>query len=121
MNIPKYYISEPADYLMHTNDLAHQAFIEIENSILQNCTDASGKFTINASKKNCNGVVPVKEGIYRCLEAYYKWFREKPLAYFEDAQKGAPSMFIRNSVTVLIRLMSDLSLRQATYPLLTDQ
>ena len=90
MNIPASYVSIKADYLMQTNDLAHQAFIEIEDSILQNCTDDSGEFTINSSEKNCNGVVPVKEGIYRRLEAYYEWFREKPLAYFEDAQKGGP-------------------------------
>lgn len=90
MNIPASYVSTKADYLIQTNDLAHQAFIEIKDSILQNCTDDSGEFTINSSEKNCNGVVPVKEGIYRCLEAYYKWFREKPLAYFEDAQKGGP-------------------------------
>lgn len=90
MNIPASYVSTKADYLIQTNDLAHQAFIEIEDSILQNCTDDSGEFTINSSEKNCNGVVPVKEGIYRRLEAYYEWFREKPLAYFEDAQKGGP-------------------------------
>lgn len=90
MNIPESYVSARADFLIQTNDLAHQAFIEIEDSILQNCTDDSGDFTINSSGKNCNGVVPVKEGIYRRLETCYKWFREKPLAYFEDAQKGGP-------------------------------
>lgn len=90
MNIPSSYISARADYLIQTNDLAHQADIEIEDSILQNCTDTSGEFTINSSEKNCNGVVPVKEGIYHRLETYYEWFREKPLAYFEDAQKGGP-------------------------------
>ena len=90
MNIPASYVSTKADHLIQTNDLAHQAFIEIKDSILQNCTDDSGEFTINSSEKNCNGVVPVKEGIYRYLEAYYEWFREKPLAYFEDAQKGGP-------------------------------
>ena len=90
MNIPASYVSKQAYYLIQTNDLAHQAFIEIEDSILQNCTDDSGEFTINSSKKNCNGVVPVKEGIYRRLEAHYEWFREKPLAYFENAQKGGP-------------------------------
>ena len=90
MIIPVRYISTRADYLIQTNDLAHQAFIEIEDSILLNCTDDSGKFTINSSEKNCNGVVPIKEGIYRRLEINYEWFREKPLAYFEDAQKGGP-------------------------------
>lgn len=90
MNIPESYVSTQADYLIQTNGLAHQAFNEIQDSILQNCTDASGEFTINSSKKNCNGVVPVKEGIYHRLEVYYEWFREKPLAYFEDAQKGGP-------------------------------
>lgn len=90
MIIPVSYVSTRADFLMQTNDLAHQAFIEIEDSILQNSTDNSGRFIINSSEKNCNGVVPVKEGIYRRLETYYDWFREKPLAYFEDAKKGGP-------------------------------
>lgn len=90
MKIPAKYISTRAEYLIQKSDLAHQAFIEIEDSILQNCTDGSDKFIINSSKKNCNGVVPVKEGIYRRLETDYEWFREKPLTYFENAQKGGP-------------------------------
>ena len=51
MNIPASYVSTKADYLIQTNDLAHQAFIEIKDSLLQNCTDDSGEFTINSSEK----------------------------------------------------------------------
>lgn len=90
MNIPSKFISIQADYLIKNNPLAEEAYIEIEESIVLNHTDPSGSFTINSSSKNCNGVVPVKEGIYERLEAYYEWFREKPLPYFEDAQKGGP-------------------------------
>ncbi len=90
MNIPSKFISVQANYLINSNKFAEEAYIEIEDSILQNHTDTSGIFTINSSEKNCNGVVPVKEGIYQRLEAYYEWFREKPLPYFEDAQKGGP-------------------------------
>lgn len=84
------YISPKAKNLMQANELARQAFSEIKEAILKNCTDDSGKFTINSSEKNCNGVVPVKEGIYRYLEERCEWFREKPLAYFENAKKGGP-------------------------------
>ena len=90
MKISQFYISPKADYLIKTNDNAHQAFVEIEDSIIQNSMNDSGKFIINPLEKNCNGVVPLKEGIYRRLEYYYNWYREKPLAYFENAQKGGP-------------------------------
>lgn len=90
MNIPSKFISAQAEDLMKNNHLAKKAYTEIEESIVFNHTDASGSFTINSSSKNCNGVVPVKEGIYERLEAHYEWFREKPLPYFEDAQKGGP-------------------------------
>lgn len=43
---------------------------------------------INNSAKNCNGVVPVKEGCYQLLEEEYDWYREKPLATFFE--KGGP-------------------------------
>ena len=45
----------------------------------------------NCTRKNCNGVVPVKEKCYQILEEEFRWYREKPLTYFrKDAQKGGP-------------------------------
>lgn len=90
MNIPSKYISPAAGSLMQTNDFAKTSYQEIEDSILSNHTAGSDRFIINCSEKNCNGVVPVKEQIYIRLETNYDWFREKPLPYFQDAQKGGP-------------------------------
>lgn len=90
MIIPSRYISDCAEIMIKENNYAKKAFFEIEDSILQNHTSSSEHFIINSSHKNCNGVVPVKEGIYLRLENEYAWFREKPLPYFMDAQKGGP-------------------------------
>lgn len=90
MNIPYRFISPVADSLIRVNCYAERAYFEVEDAILQNHTVGSTKFEINSSAKNCNGVVPVKEPIYEMLEFHYLWFREKPLQYFKDTQKGGP-------------------------------
>ncbi len=82
MHIAKSYITKPARDLLDTSHLASQAYDEIELSI----NNMIGN--INNTAKNCNGVVPVKEGCYRLLEEDYNWYREKPLDSFAD--KGGP-------------------------------
>lgn len=91
MIIRKLYQSPKIAALLSNNDLAKQAYFEIENSILSNHTEGLNYFAINNSTKNCNGVVPIKEKIYEKLEFEYHWFREKPLSYLQDkAKKGGP-------------------------------
>ncbi len=90
MIISKEYISPVADNLLKTNPLAYEAYQQIVQSIKLNATDLRGKFVINNSEKNANGVVPVKENIYARLEDEYGWFREKPLPYLIEARKGGP-------------------------------
>lgn len=91
MKISKIYKSPIATDLIVHNPSAKLAYLEIETSINQNVSTGSDHFILNSSEKNCNGVVPVKEGIYERLECYYNWFREKPLPYLKDeAQKGGP-------------------------------
>jgi len=91
MIISKLYQSPAAISLLKQNPLAYEAFIEVETSIKENKTEGANHFIINSSEKNCNGVVPVKEEIYKRLEENYNWFREKPLPYFKDtAKKGGP-------------------------------
>ena len=91
MIISKLYRSPKLTDLLSNNDLAQQAYSEIENSILSNHTEGMNYFAINSNAKNCNGVVPVKEKIYEKLEIEYHWFREKPLSYLRDeAKKGGP-------------------------------
>lgn len=91
MIIAKSYISKAAKKLMNRSPLAKQAFSEVEQSIKNNVTLHQSVFILNDSKKNCNGVVPIKEKCYEILEEQFHWFREKPLAYFQnDAQKGGP-------------------------------
>lgn len=91
MKIAKLYVSEVAQSLIETNDMAAQAFEEVRSSILDNVTSGSDHFILNCTHKNCNGVVPVKERCYEILEEKFGWYREKPLTYFhKDAQKGGP-------------------------------
>ena len=91
MEIAKQYVSVVAEHLIKTNELAAQAFQEVRSSILNNVTPGSNHFILNCTRKNCNGVVPVKERCYQILEEEFGWYREKPLTYFhEDAQKGGP-------------------------------
>jgi hypothetical protein len=82
MHISKSYITVPARKLKNTSLLAARAYDEIELSINNMIGD------INNSTKNCNGVVPVKEGCYQLLEEKYGWYREKPLNTFSE--KGGP-------------------------------
>lgn len=82
MHISKSYITPPANHLLHSSQLAKQAYYEIEQAINNMIGD------INNSSKNCNGVVPVKEGCYRTLEEQYDWYREKPLDVLSE--KGGP-------------------------------
>lgn len=91
MEIAKQYVSVVAEHLIKTNELAAQAFQEVRSSILNNVTPGSNHFILNCTRKNCNGVVPVKERCYQILEEEFGWYREKTLTYFhEDAQKGGP-------------------------------
>lgn len=91
MLIAKKYISPLACDLIKNNPLAECAYNEVTNSILKNVTSGYDVFILNNAKKNCNGVVPVKERCYQILEDEYGWYREKPLSYFhDDAKKGGP-------------------------------
>ncbi|WP_246064977.1 restriction endonuclease [Melghirimyces algeriensis] len=47
-------------------------------------------FTLNNSKKNLNGVVPIKDQCYKELEITYDWYREKPLNILTQKKKGGP-------------------------------
>lgn len=82
MHISKSYITDAAHTIINSSALAAQAYQEVELSI----NNMIGN--INNSAKNCNGVVPVKEGCYQLLEEKYGWFREKPLDTFQE--KGGP-------------------------------
>jgi len=61
MKIAKQYVSAVAEYLIKTDVFAAQAFEEVRSSILNNITFGSDHFILNCTRKNCNGVVPVKE------------------------------------------------------------
>ena len=82
MHIEKNYITGPAQHLLSSSSLAQKAYEEVQLSV----NNMIG--TINNSSKNCNGVVPVKEGCYYLLEETYNWYREKPLDTFSE--KGGP-------------------------------
>lgn len=82
MHIEKSHYTKPAERLLQRSSLAQKAVEEIELSI----KNMIGR--INNSEKNCNGVVPVKEGCYQTLEEQFEWYREKPLVSFSD--KGGP-------------------------------
>ena len=82
MHVSNKYITIPAEQLMNRSPLAAQAYHEVIASI----NNMIG--TINNSSKNCNGVVPIKEGCYELLEEHFGWYREKPLDSFSE--KGGP-------------------------------
>ena len=88
MHIAKSYISPSAQMLLSTNPNAQHALQEISDSITSMTNCINNTFTINCSSKNCNGVVPIKEKCYICLENTYNWYREKPLKSFPS--KGGP-------------------------------
>lgn len=91
MLIAKEYISKVAQDLISDSLLAKQAYNEVADSIKKNVTPGYNVFILNNTKKNCNGVAPVKERCYQILEEDYDWYREKPLSYFhDDVQKGGP-------------------------------
>lgn len=91
MIVSKYFKSAKAEVLLKNNVFAQIAYKEIEDSILSNRSAGKSFFEINNKEKNCNGVVPIKKGIYESLEEKYNWFREKPLVYLKnDAKKGGP-------------------------------
>lgn len=82
MHIEREFITDSAKILLSSNLNAKKAYSEINESI-QNMV---GK--INNTEKNCNGVVPIKEGCYQMLEETYNWYREKPLDVL--VEKGGP-------------------------------
>lgn len=91
MKIAKQYMSDAAELLISKDELAAQAYKEVQFSILNNITSGSDHFILNCTQKNCNGVVPIKDKCYQILEEQLGWYREKPLIYFsKDAQKGGP-------------------------------
>ena len=91
MIISKYFKSAKAEVLLKNNVFAQIAYKEIEDSILSNRSTGKNFFEINNKEGHCNGVVPIKKGIYESLEDKYSWFREKPLDYLKnEAKKGGP-------------------------------
>lgn len=91
MLIVKKYISPLAKKLIENDPLVKQAYDEIADSIAHNVSPGQDIFILNNSKKNANGVRPIKEQCYERLENTYNWFREKPLHYFHnDVKKGGP-------------------------------
>jgi len=92
MKISKYYYTPLAYKLINNNMLAWQACNEIKNAICSVTWPSDSQiFSINNSQKNCNGVVPIKDPCYQCLEYTYQWFREKPLEVLKnEKQKGGP-------------------------------
>lgn len=91
MIVSKSFITAKARRLITTNPSAKEAFQQIQNSITSNHSSTKSIFEINNKEKHGNGVVPIKEGIYKSLEEKYQWFREKPLDYFKnDVKKGGP-------------------------------
>ena len=76
MKIAKQYVSAVAEYLIKTDVFAAQAFEEVRSSILNNITFGSDHFILNCTRKNCNGVVPVKEKCYQILEEEFGWYRD---------------------------------------------
>ena len=65
MKIAKLYVSEVAQSLIETNDMAAQAFEEVRSSILDNVASGSDHFILNCTHKNCNGVVPDRKSVGR--------------------------------------------------------
>jgi len=89
MKIAQTYLTKIASWQVQYNPLAQIARREIEDSIIKNVTPGETEFVLNNSKKNCNGVKPVKEMTYAYLVAH-GWEREKPLAYLSSIDKGGP-------------------------------
>lgn len=88
MYIAKKYISPYAQIVLNKNPLAATAYNEICTSISNMTSPGTNIFIVNNSQKNCNGVVPIKDNCYACLEDLYKWYREKPLNCLSE--KGGP-------------------------------
>lgn len=85
-------MTEIARKLIESGGLYKQAYNEVVASICSTVWPKnSNKFTINNSKKNANGVVPLKEDCYIMLEKTYSWYREKPLNVLKyEKRKGGP-------------------------------
>jgi len=92
MKIEKEFITEIAKNLLLNDSLIEQAYKEVKTSICSPIWPMESKiFTINNTKKNCNGVVPIKELCYTTLEETYNWYREKPLNVLKvEKKKGGP-------------------------------
>ena len=84
MHIEQEYFTDSAKHLVENHPCAKMAYLEIKESICNMIGD------INNQKKNCNGVVPIKEGCYKTLEEKYGWYREKPLSILVKQGKGGP-------------------------------
>ena len=82
MHIEKMHYTKPAEDLLRESAMAQKAVEEVKASIHNMVGN------INNSRKNGNGVVPVKEGCYQSLEERFNWYREKPLMSFSE--KGGP-------------------------------
>lgn len=90
MKIVKEYKSTILNIVLAHEPSAMKAYNEIINAIENNST-IDDEFVLNNSRKNINGVKPVKEGILRNLENDHGWTREYALTYLSaDASKGGP-------------------------------
>ncbi len=89
MHISKSLITGKAEVLLANDDFAAQANREVTTSILSMVTNGLTEFHINDSRKNCNGVVPIKDKFYQKMENEFRWYREYPLACFSN-KKGGP-------------------------------
>lgn len=106
MHVEKSFISPDAQKLLKTNPICNQAFNEILYSIKSMVNTSKNTFVINNSEKNFNGVVPIKEKCYSCLETKFYWYREKPLECFPF--KGGPidvyKEFLNNTTSLNVGL-----------------
>lgn len=92
MKIEKEFLTNEAREILSKDRLIQQVYHEVKTSICSPIWPINSTiFTINNSKKNINGVVPIKELCYTLLEDTYNWYREKPLDVLKmEKKKGGP-------------------------------
>ena len=91
MKISKQHISVLAQRLIDAHPNFRKAYYEICEAIVSMVwPTGSRSFSINDTKKNANGVVPIKQGCYSMLEDKFIWYREKPLEILKKRDKGGP-------------------------------
>ena len=92
MKVSHIHKTDPAIKLLERNEIYRDAFQEVVNSISAiSWPGEANSFTINNTRKNINGVVPLKERCYIELEETYNWYREYPLHVLKyERKKGGP-------------------------------